>query len=68
MNPFLIAGVVWVIAAVATMVYQAVCRRQRSQGDSIGVSWRDSLTSSIAFGFLFAAVAFFIAGIVALFV
>lgn len=64
MNPFQIAGMVWVLAAAATMVYQTVCRRRRSRDAAIEVTWKDCLTSSVVFGFLFAVLAFCAAGLV----
>lgn len=67
MNPFVIAGVTWAAASVATLIYQAARRRVGDRGSMFDASWRDLATSSIGFGLLLAALAFAIAGIAAIF-
>lgn len=67
MNPFVVAGAVWVAVAIATLMYQVARRRLADQGSMVEASWRDLVASSIGFGFLFAAIAFAVAGMAAVF-
>lgn len=57
MNPFVVAGVVWVAVATATLLYQVVRRKLGDRGSMVEASWRDLAVSSIGFGLLFAALA-----------
>lgn len=67
MNPFIIAGAVWLAVATATLLYQVVRRKLGDRGSMVEASWRDLAMSSIGFGLLFAALAFAVAGIVTIF-
>lgn len=67
MNPFIIAGAVWVAVAIATLLYQVARRKLGDRGSMVDVSWRDLATSSIGFGLLFAALAFAITGLATIF-
>jgi len=67
MNPFIIAGAVWVAVAIATLLYQVARRKLGDRGSMADVSWRDLATSSIGFGLLFAALAFAITGLATIF-
>lgn len=63
MNPFIIAGAVWLAVATATLLYQVVRRKLGDRGSMVEASWRDLAMSSIGFGLLFAALAFAVAGV-----
>lgn len=63
MNPFIIAGAVWLAVATATLLYQVVRRKLGDRGSMVEASWRDLAMSSIGFGLLFAALAFTVAGV-----
>lgn len=67
MNPFVIAGAVWVAVAAVTLLYQVVRRKLGDRGSMVEASWLDLAMSSIEFGLLFAALAFAVAGIVTIF-
>lgn len=67
MNPFVIAGAVWVAVAAVTLLYQVVRRKLGDRGSMVEVSWLDLAMSSIGFGLLFAALAIAVAGIVTIF-
>jgi hypothetical protein len=67
MNPFVIAGAVWVAVAAVTLLYQVVRRKLGDRGSMVEASWLDLAMSSIGFGLLFAALAFAVAGIVTIF-
>lgn len=67
MNPFVIAGAVWVAVAVATLLYQVARRKLGDRCSMVEASWRDLVASSIGFGLLFAALAFAITGLAAIF-
>lgn len=67
MNPFVIAGAVWVAVAAVTLLYQVVRRKLGDRGSMVETSWLDLAMSSIGFGLLFAALAFAVAGIVTIF-
>lgn len=67
MNPFVIAGAVWVAVAAATLLYQVARRKLGDQCSMVEASWRDLVASSIGFGLLFAALAFAITGLAAIF-
>lgn len=67
MNPFVIAGAVWVAVAAVTLLYQVVRRKLGDRGSMAEASWLDLAMSSIGFGLLFAALAFAVAGIVTIF-
>lgn len=67
MNPFVIAGVTWEAASVATFIYQAARRSVGNRGSMVEASWRDLATSSIGFGLLLAVLAFAIASIATIF-
>lgn len=67
MNPFIIAGAVWVAVATATLLYQVVRRKLGDRDSMVEASWRDLVASSIGFGFLFAAIAFAVAGMATIF-
>ena len=67
MNPFVIAGAVWVAVAAVTLLYQVVRRKLGDRGSMVEASWLDLAMSSIGFGLLFAALAFVVAGIVTIF-
>lgn len=68
MNPFIIAGAVWLAVATATLLYQVVRRKLGDRGSMVEASWRDLTMSSIGFGFLFAALAFAVAGVATIFI
>lgn len=68
MNPFIIAGVVWLAVATATLLYQMVRRKLGDRGSMVEASWRDLAMSSIGFGLLFAALAFAVAGVATIFI
>ena len=67
MNPFIIAGAVWVAVAIASLLYQVARRKLGDRGSMVDASWRDLATSSIGFGLLFAALAFAITGLATIF-
>lgn len=67
MNPFVIAGAVWVAVATATLLYQVARRKLGDRCSMVEASWRDLVASSIGFGLLFAALAFAITGLAAIF-
>lgn len=67
MNPFIIAGAVWVAVAIAILLYQVARRKLGDRGSMVDASWRDLATSSIGFGLLFAALAFAITGLATIF-
>lgn len=67
MNPFVVAGVVWVAVATATLLYQVVRRKLGDRGSMVEASWRDLAVSSIGFGLLFAALALAAAGVATIF-
>lgn len=68
MNPFIIAGAVWLAIATATLLYQVVRRKLGDRGSMVEASWRDLAMSSIGFGLLFAALAFAVAGVATIFI
>lgn len=68
MNPFIIAGAVWLAVATATLLYQVVRRKLGDRGSMVEASWRDLAMSSIGFGLLFAALAFPVAGVATIFI
>lgn len=68
MNPFIIAGAVWLAVATATLLYQVVRRKLGDRGSMVEASWRDLAMSSIGFGLLFAALAFAVAGMATIFI
>ena len=68
MNPFIIAGAVWLAVATATLLYQVVRRKLGDRGSIVEASWRDLAMSSIGFGLLFAALAFAVAGVATIFI
>lgn len=68
MNPFIIAGAVWLAVATATLLYQVVRRKLGERGSMVEASWRDLAMSSIGFGLLFAALAFAVAGVATIFI
>ena len=68
MNPFVIAGAVWVAVAAVTLLYQVVRRKLGDRGSRVEASWRDLAMSSIGFGLLFAALAFAVAGVATIFI
>lgn len=68
MNPFIIAGAVWLAVATATLLYQVVRRKLGDRGSMVEASWRDLAMSSIGFGLLFAAPAFAVAGVATIFI
>lgn len=68
MNPFIIAGAVWLAVATATLLYQVVRRKLADRGSMVEASWRDLAMSSIGFGLLFAALAFAVAGVATIFI
>ena len=67
MNPFVVAGAVWVAVATATLLYQVVRRKLGDRGSMVEASWRDLAVSSIGFGLLFAALALAAAGVATFF-
>lgn len=68
MNPFIIAGAVWLAVATATLLYQMVRRKLGDRGSMVEASWRDLAMSSIGFGLLFAALGFAVAGVATIFI
>lgn len=68
MDPFIIAGAVWLAVATATLLYQVVRRKLGDRGSMVEASWRDLAMSSIGFGLLFAALAFAVAGVATIFI
>lgn len=68
MNPFVIAGAVWVAVAAVTLLYKVVRRKLGDRGSMVEASWRDLAMSSIGFGLLFAALAFAVAGVATIFI
>lgn len=68
MNPFIIAGAVWLAVATATLLYQVVRRKLGDRGSMVEASWRDLAMSSTGFGLLFAALAFAVAGVATIFI
>ena len=68
MNPFIIAGAVWLAVATATLLYQVVRRKLGDRGSMVEASWRDLAMSSIGVGLLFAALAFAVAGVATIFI
>ena len=68
MNPFVIAGAVWVAVAAVTLLYQVVRRKLGDRGSMVEASCRDLAMSSIGFGLLFAALAFAVAGVATIFI
>ena len=68
MNPFVIAGAVWVAVAAVILLYQVVRRKLGDRGSMVEASWRDLAMSSIGFGLLFAALAFAVAGVATIFI
>ena len=68
MNPFIIAGAVWLAVATATLLYQVVRRKLGDRGSMVEASWRDLAMSSIGFGLLFAVLAFAVAGVATSFI
>lgn len=68
MNPFIIAGAVWLAVATATLLYQVVRRKLGDRGSMVEASWRDLAMSSIGFGLLFAAFGFAVAGVATIFI
>lgn len=68
MNPFIIAGAVWLAVATATLLYQVVRRKLGDRGSMVEASWCDLAMSSIGFGLLFAALAFAVAGVATIFI
>ena len=68
MNPFIIAGAVWLAVATATLLYQVVRRKLGDRGSIVEASWRDLAMSSIGFGLLFATLAFAVAGVATIFI
>lgn len=67
MNPFIIAGAVWLAVATATLLYQVVRRKLGDRGSMVEASWRDLAVSSIGFGLPFAALALAAAGVATIF-
>ena len=67
MNPFIIAGAVWLAVAIATLLYQVVRRKLGDRGSMVEASWRDSAMSSIGFGLPFAALALAAVGVATIF-
>lgn len=67
MNPFIIAGAVWLAVAIATLLYQVVRRKLGDRGLMVEASWRDLAMSSIGFGLPFAALALTAVGVTTIF-
>ena len=67
MNPFIIAGAVWLAVATATLLYQVVRRKRGDRGSMVEASWRDLAMSSIGFGLPFAALALAATGVATIF-
>lgn len=67
MNPFIIAGAVWVAIAIATLLYQVARRKLGDRGSMVDASWHDLAMSSIGFGLPFAALALAASGVVTIF-
>lgn len=67
MNPFIIAGAVWLAVATATLLYQVVRRKLGDRDSMVEASWRDLAMSSIGFGLPFAALALVAVGVATIF-
>lgn len=67
MNPFIIAGAVWLAVATATLLCQVVRRKLGDRGSMVEASWRDLAMSSIGFGLPFAALALAATGVATIF-
>lgn len=67
MNPFIIAGAVWVAVAIATLLYQVARRKLGDRDSMVDASWRDLAMSSIGFGLPFAALALAASGVATIF-
>ncbi len=67
MNPFIIAGAVWLAVATATLLYQVVRRKLGDRDSMVEASWRDLAMSSIGFGLPFAALALAAVGVATIF-
>lgn len=67
MNPFIIAGAVWLAVATATLLYQVVRRKLGDRDLMVEASWRDLAMSSIGFGLPFAALALAATGVATIF-
>lgn len=67
MNPFIIAGAVWLAVATATLLYQVVRRKLGDRDSMVETSWRDLAMSSIGFGLPFAALALAAVGVATIF-
>lgn len=67
MNPFIIAGAVWLAVATATLLYQVVRRKLGDRDSMVEASWRDLAMSSIGFGLPFAALALAAVGVAPIF-
>lgn len=67
MNPFIIAGAVWLAVATATLLYQVVRRKLGDRDSVVEASWRDLAMSSIGFGLPFAALALAAVGVATIF-
>lgn len=67
MNPFIIAGAVWLGVATATLLYQVVRRKLGDRDSMVEASWRDLAMSSIGFGLPFAALALAAVGVATIF-
>lgn len=67
MNPFIIAGAVWLAVATATLLYQVVRRKLGDRDSMVEASWRDLAVSSIGFGLPFAALALAAVGVATIF-
>lgn len=67
MNPFIIAGAVWLAVATATLLYQVVRRKLGDRDSMVEASWRDLAMSSIGFGLPFAALALAATGVATIF-
>ena len=67
MNPFIIAGAVWLAVATATLLYQVVRRKLGDRDSMVEAPWRDLAMSSIGFGLPFAALALAAVGVATIF-
>lgn len=67
MNPFIIAGAVWLAVATATLLYQVARRKLGDRGSMVEASWCDLAVSSIGFGLPFAALALAAVGVATIF-
>lgn len=67
MNPFIIAGAVWLAVATATLLYQVARRKLGDRGSMVEASWRDLAVSSIGFGLPLAALALAAVGVATIF-